>query len=96
MIDLELLERAVKKVWYTRTEDEDAVHSHVISELGILDLITRLRQAEQDAARYQWLREQHWNDSDLCVVSSPKESVKLGYDCPSGDRLDVIIDGAMK
>lgn len=53
MIDLDLLESAVKKVWYTRTEEEDAVHSHVISELGILDIITRLRQAEKDAARYR-------------------------------------------
>jgi len=56
--------------------------------------------ATRDAApnineqRYLWLREQHWNESNVAVVLAPKKAVKLGYDCPSGQRLDEIIDAA--
>lgn len=49
----------------------------------------------RDAERYRWLREQHWHDADLCVVRHPKKSVKLGYDCPSGEHLDKTIDAAI-
>lgn len=48
-----------------------------------------------DAARYRWLRAQHWNDADICVVAHPKGSVKLGTDCPSLERLDAAIDAAL-
>lgn len=85
MIDLDLLESAVKKVWYTRTEDEDAVHSHVISELGILDIITSLRQAEKDAARYRWLKGQGRHDYDVDDFFDG-----------SCDRIDAKIDEAMQ
>lgn len=44
------------------------------------------------AERYQWLREQHWNDSPMAVVMRPKDAVKLGHECPFGDRLDAYID----
>ena len=54
--------------------------------------MTALRQ---DAERYRWLRSQHWNESDMAVVCHPKTSVKLGFDCPSGERLDDAIDVAM-
>lgn len=47
------------------------------------------------AARYDWLRQQHWSSSQLCVVAQPKEAVKLGYDCPSDERLDEMIDREM-
>lgn len=47
------------------------------------------------AARYQWLRAQTWDASELCVVTRPKQSVKLGHDCPFGERLDAAIDEAM-
>lgn len=60
---------------------------------GTEDEIARLRA---DAERYRWLRAQHWESSSLGVVRDPKESVKLGYDVPSGDRLDMAIDEAMK
>lgn len=79
------------------------------SSLGqhLLDLQENMRgeiaelQAENerlrlDAERYRWLREQHWNDGQLAVVVNPKESVKLGYDCPSRERLDAAIDDAAK
>lgn len=49
----------------------------------------------KDAARYRWLRSQHWSESPLCVVVNPKDAVRLGHDCPSLDRLDEAIDDAM-
>lgn len=49
----------------------------------------------RDAERYRWLRAQHWGTSPLAVVVDPKDSVKLGRDCPSKDRLDKAIDAAM-
>lgn len=53
----------------------------------------------RDAARYRWLRQQDWFDSDLCVLRDPKnvltKGVGLGADCPSRDRLDAAIDAAL-
>lgn len=49
----------------------------------------------RDAARYRWLRQQHWNTAPLCVVAQPRQAVKLGHDCPTLDRLDVAVDQAM-
>lgn len=49
----------------------------------------------EDAERYRWLREQQWNEADMAVVCHPKKSVKLGFDCPSGQRLDDAIDAAL-
>lgn len=62
-------------------EEDDAVEDYV----GIL----------RDAERYRWLRAQHWDTSPLAVVVDPKNSVKLGRDCPSKDRLDEAIDREM-
>ena len=42
-----------------------------------------------------WLRAQHWNTAQLCVVMDPKDAVKLGRRCPSGDYLDIAADDAM-
>lgn len=50
----------------------------------------------EDAARYRWLRQQHWDDSALCVVTEPRQNVRLGAYCPSEDLLDAAIDEAMK
>jgi hypothetical protein len=46
------------------------------------------------AENYRWLREQHWDTSALCVVVDPKKAVRLGHECPSGDRLDEAIAAA--
>lgn len=54
-----------------------------------------LERLQKNDARYRWIREQSWNASELCVVSQPKHSVKLGYDCPSYARLDEAIDAAI-
>lgn len=48
----------------------------------------------RDAERYRKLRVMHWNESPLCVVADPKRAVRLGYDCPSGERLDAMLDAA--
>jgi hypothetical protein len=52
-------------------------------------------QQALDAARYRWLRQQHWNEAPMCVVAQPRQAVKLGHDCPTLERLDAAIDGAM-
>ena len=49
----------------------------------------------KDAERYRRLRGMTWHSSPLCVVSIPKKSVRPGFDCPSGDRMDAAIDAAM-
>jgi hypothetical protein len=49
---------------------------------------------ELNASRYEWLREQTWDGSELCVVRNPKKAVRLGNDCPSHARLDEAIDDA--
>lgn len=51
---------------------------------------------ELDAARYRWLRDQHWSEAAVAVVSDPKQNVRLGAYCPSGDLLDAAIDAALK
>jgi hypothetical protein len=45
--------------------------------------------------RYRWLRAQHWSSGLLAVVAEPKDSIKLGCDCPSLERLDKFIDSAI-
>ncbi len=49
----------------------------------------------KDAERYRWLRAQHWDTAQLCVVCEPKDAVKLGRTCPSGEYLDIAVDDAM-
>ena len=53
MIDLDEIESAARKPWYCRSKLED----NLLSPEVLVELITRLRQAEIDAARYRWLRD---------------------------------------
>jgi hypothetical protein len=46
----------------------------------------------RDAARYRWLRMQHWDSAPFIVVVDPKASIKLGHDTLSRERLDAAID----
>jgi hypothetical protein len=55
----------------------------------------KLAELQREAARYRWLRQQHWNEAPMCVVMQPRQAVKLGHDCPALDRLDAAIDEAM-
>lgn len=59
-------------------------------------LRAKVERLRKDSTRYRWLREQQWDRSEICAVMHPKLAVKLGYDCPSLDRLDAAIDGAME
>ena len=52
-------------------------------------------ETELNANRYLHVRAQHWSSSRLCVVMNPKDAVKLGHNCPSGDLLDFEIDQDM-
>ena len=49
MIDLDEIESAARKPWYCRSKLED----NLLSPEVLVELITRLRQAEKDAARYR-------------------------------------------
>ncbi len=53
MIDLDEIEIAARKPWYCISKLED----NLLSPEVLVELITRLRQAEKDAARYRWLRD---------------------------------------
>jgi hypothetical protein len=68
-------------------------------KVKLLEIISKLQveveALRKDAERYQWLRSQHWEKSELCVVEHPRASIRLGFDCPSLLRLDEIIDAAI-
>ena len=49
MIDLDEIEIAARKPWYCRSKLED----NLLSPEVLVELITRLRQSEKDAARYR-------------------------------------------
>ena len=68
----------------------------VFLEKQVKNLMRESLSLKKDAARYRWLRKQNWFDSDIAVVRSPNESIKIGYDCPSTERLDDYIDNEMK
>lgn len=77
-------------------EQSDAQAAIAQRDATIAELRAKLEGAERDAERYRWLREQHWGKASVSVVMQPKKAVKLGYDCPSLQRLDDAIDAAMK
>ena len=86
----------------TYTQIYDLWHEHE----GIVGFALAIEQAvlqspevqalRKDAERYRRLRGMTWHSSPLCVVSTPKKSVRPGFDCPSGDRMDAAIDAAME
>ena len=81
MIDLNEIEIAARKPWYCRSKQED----NILRPDVLIELITRLREAERDAARYRWLR----------------DNGRHGYDIDdffdgSSDGIDGKIDQAMK
>jgi len=62
----------------------------------MLVMMDERNAAVLDSERYRWLRVQSWFCSPLAVVTKPIEAIKLGYDCPSRDRLDALIDASMR
>ena len=59
---------------------------------GDVSLLEQLRRMSEDAARYRKLRNEHWSNGRVAVVANPKEVVRLGSYCPSGELLDKFID----
>lgn len=50
----------------------------------------------RDAKRYRAMRNLNWHDSKHCLVSKPRDNVKLGSDCPSGERFDAVADALIE
>lgn len=50
----------------------------------------------RDAERYRLLRSMHWHEGPYAVVENPRNTVKLGTLCPSGEHLDYVLDGILK
>jgi hypothetical protein len=61
-------------------------------EFKIAAVTTEREGLRRDAERYRKLRLLNWPDSALCVVSNPRETLRLGAYCPSQERLDGEID----
>ena len=80
MIDLDEIESAARKPWYCRSKLED----NLLSPEVLVELITRLRQAEKDAARYRWLRDLPGDSAHEEIGNYP------------GDMWDDAIDEAMR
>ena len=80
MIDLDEIEIAARKPWYCRSKLED----NLLSPEVLVELITRLRQAEKDAARYRWLRDLPGDSAHEEIGNYP------------GDMWDDAIDEAMQ
>ena len=80
MIDLDEIEIAARKPWYCRSKLED----NLLSPEVLVELITRLRQAEKDAERYRWLRDLPGDSAHEEIGNYP------------GDMWDDAIDEAMQ
>lgn len=90
MIDLDKIESAARKPWYCRSKQED----NLLSPEVLVDLITRLRQAEKDAARYRWLDEQ--NKSVMSKVMVCNGWIDDGDDVEYVSDIASFIDEAMQ
>ncbi len=98
MIDLDEIEIAARKPWYCRSKLED----NLLSPEVLVELITRLRQAEKDAARYRWLRDESSNSertSPLVFMADEcADIVTEGWyqGIMFGEFLDCAMDEAMQ
>ena len=98
MIDLDEIESAARKPWYCRSKLED----NLLSPEVLVELITRLRQAEKDAARYRWLRDESSNSertSPLVFMADEcADIVTEGWyqGIMFGESLDCAMDEAMQ
>lgn len=90
-------ERVVlQKIGARRADGLDAVGLHAdCTPEEASTLAAEIAAMRQGAQRYLRLRAQNWNDSELCVVMNPRKALKLGFDCPSHERLDAIVDAIL-
>ena len=78
--------------WFTAPDlsawfaDDDALFMAAASPFALRSLISRLRAAEMDSARYQW----------LCEFKEWSDDVDAALDCGSKPVIDAAIDAAMK
>lgn len=89
--DLDEMEGCTASVVALEREAADALSALQAENAAVRQ---ELEEARKNADRYRWLRQQNWSEAALCVVARPKDAVKLGYDCPSMERLDAEIDAA--
>lgn len=90
MIDLNEIEIAARKPWYCRSKQED----NLLRPDVLVELITRLREAERDAARYRWLV-----DNSVFGMKQNGVSWSLSFDGPApehGGKIGECIDQAIK
>ena len=90
MIDLDEIESAARKPWYCRSKLED----NLLSPEVLVELITRLRQAEKDAARYRWIKANGQLGVGRCGVDW-----ELYFEGPAPDNsamIELHIDEAMQ
>lgn len=92
MIDLDKLESRCKEA------SRNGYGNHPVIECAsaesIMDLITRLRQAEKDAARYRWIKDNSQLGVGRCGVDW-----ELYFEGPAPDNSEMIerhIDEAMQ
>ncbi len=77
---------------------ERRVYLSVAHPQAVLGLLARIEQAEQDAARYRWLRECSIVRSDRTMYvqhNRYRNGAFLRMEYPSHDELDAIIDAAL-
>lgn len=90
MIDLDKLESRCKKA----SRNGDGNHPVIASAESIVELITRLRQAEKDAARYRWIKENSQLGVGRCGIDW-----ELYFEGPAPDNsamIELHIDEAMQ
>lgn len=101
MIDLDAIELAARNPWYCRSSQDD----NLLQPGTIIELIASLRQAEKDAARYRWLRDEsaftHDNAPLAFFTDTNGDQIAFDFDGSSysvlhNEMLDAAIDEAMQ
>lgn len=98
MINFDNIENSLRH----EIDDDNGDGSCDLTNTALLELITRLRQAEKDAARYRWLRDEaikHKDSGPLIIFSDINGEPCSFYDGSpiiSHDDADKAIDEAMQ
>ena len=79
-----------------RKSSEGFLLVHNLSCYGILSLIARLREAERDAARYRWLKDQGHFRAMSMDMGGNHSWIGMGRAVGKGPTVDEAIDAAMK
>ena len=97
-IERDTLQQRIRELEAENKRLSKEMQDFIVVSFGLYASNEKLRaeneRLREDAARYRWLRNQHWNYSNLVVVTEPRKNVKLGSDMPFEGRLDAAIDAA--